>query len=132
MKTVSVIVCLITMYLVSTCAQNEMKENVTCKEALELINKYSLDTAFVLLDVRTPEEYNEGHIKNAVLIDFKAADFKDKISKLDRSKTYLVYCKRGGRSAETMKLMKELGFKNLYHLYEGILVWIEKGNQIVK
>jgi rhodanese-related sulfurtransferase len=113
-------------------AQTRMKEDITCKQALELIKERSRDTNFIVLDVRTPEEFKSGHIEKAIMIDYKSADFQDKISKLDKKKSYLVYCRKGGRSAAAIKIMKDLNFNNLYHLYEGILVWMDNGYETEK
>ena len=77
----------------------------------------------VLLDVRTPEETADGKIDGAIEIDYEADGFEAKVDKLDKSKTYLVYCKRGGRSSEACELMAEKGFKNLYNLKGGYMAW---------
>ena len=77
----------------------------------------------VLLDVRTPEETADGKIEGAIEIDYEADGFEAKVDKLDKSKTYLVYCKRGGRSSEACELMAEKGFKNLYNLKGGYMAW---------
>ncbi len=67
----------------------------------------------VILDVRTQDEWNEKHLEGATLIDFKQADFKDKISKLDKTKNYEVYCRSGNRSGSAVKIMKEMGFTSV-------------------
>lgn len=77
----------------------------------------------VLLDVRTPEEYSGGHIPNAVNINFNAPDFSAQIEKLDKSKTYLVYCRSGARSGRAATSMSEMGFQTIYTLKGGILGW---------
>jgi rhodanese-related sulfurtransferase len=92
-----------------------------------LINK-----GVTVIDVRTPEEYSAGHLENAVNIDFKAASFKEEISKLDKEKPYLVYCRTGGRSGQSVKIMEELGFKNIYDLKGGITAWQAEGKTVVK
>jgi phage shock protein E len=74
----------------------------------------------ILIDVRTPAEYDSAHIPGALLIDVKAAGFADKISRLNKKNTYLLYCKSGTRSERALKLMNEAGFKKAYHLYGGI------------
>lgn len=79
----------------------------------------------VLVDVRTPEEFQEGHIKGAVNIDYYD-DFQIKISKLDKTKSYLLYCRSGSRSYSAVKLMKNIGFNSVSHLEDGILVWNQK------
>jgi rhodanese-related sulfurtransferase len=77
----------------------------------------------IALDVRTPEEISEGKIQGALEIDYKANNFKEKIEKLDKSASYLVYCRSGGRSAKCTKLMKKLGFKQTYDLDGGYAAW---------
>lgn len=83
----------------------------------------------IVVDVRTPEEFAEGYIPGAQNINFNAPDFEQKISALDRNKTYFVYCKAGTRSAKAVSKMSELGFTSLYSLDGGYMAWKEKGNQ---
>ena len=78
----------------------------------------------VILDVRTAEEFKEGHIKGAINVDVKRADFEDNIAKLDTDKTYLVYCGSGGRSSMAVKTMKNKKFKSLYEISEGFKAWL--------
>lgn len=122
------------LFLIAGCTitQERLKENVTCKQAMKLIQIHSQDSNFVILDVRTPEEYNNGHIEKALNIDYNSVDFQDKIKELDKKKTYLVYCRTGGRSAKSIAIMKNLNFNNLYHVYEGIEKWKKKGYKTVK
>ncbi|MFK7937200.1 MAG: rhodanese-like domain-containing protein [Saprospiraceae bacterium] len=77
------------------------------------------DPNVVILDVRTPGEIAEGKIPNALEIDIQSPDFKQRIEALDKDKTYLVYCKKGGRSARACSAMQELGFGELYNLEGG-------------
>lgn len=77
---------------------------------------YADSSDFIVLDVRTIEEYSSGHLKNTSNIDFLKADFKEQISKLDKSKTYKLYCRSGNRSGKALELMKNLGFSNLENL----------------
>ncbi len=86
----------------------------------------------LLLDVRTPEEFAEGHLKNALNYDFKGSDFKAKIGDLDKAKTYYVYCRSGKRSAAAVAEMRSQGFKTVYELEGGMLKWVEDGMQTVK
>lgn len=71
------------------------------------------------LDVRTPEEIADGMINGALKIDFRAKDFKDQLDKLDRSESYIVYCKSGGRSSKTADIMQQMGFSSIYNLEGG-------------
>ena len=79
-----------------------------------------------LVDVRTPEEYDAGHIEKAVNIDFLAEDFEDAIQKIDKDRPVFIYCRSGGRSGRASKLMKELGFKKVYDLEGGYLNWSDQ------
>lgn len=88
-------------------------------EAYEMIKN---DTGIVILDVRTPDEYNNGHIDQAVNIDFFAEDFKDNIQKLDKEKTYMVYCMGGKRSNQAQLLMDSLKIK-VFDMTGGFQQW---------
>lgn len=76
-----------------------------------------------LVDVRTPSEFESGHITKSVNIDYYDQDFNAKISKLDRSKPIYVYCRSGVRSASSSEILKKLGFKTIYNLNGGVLNW---------
>lgn len=89
----------------------------------------------VVLDVRTPEEYTMGHIREATNINFYGAKFVNQLVTLDRSKTYVVHCAAGlanGRSRKTVALMDSLGFKNIRHLNGGFTSWQQAGQPIIK
>lgn len=80
-----------------------------------------------VLDVRTPEEFQSGHIKGAVNINFYDEDFKQQLNKLDKGKPVFVYCRSGKRSGKTAAMLNELGFKAVYDLEGGITAWKEAG-----
>lgn len=81
------------------------------------------DNAFIL-DVRTPEEVEEGYIPNATNIDiYLGQEFLDKVQELDKSKNYYVYCRSGNRSGQACALMNQLGFENTYNLTGGFNEW---------
>ena len=90
------------------------------------------DERYVLIDVRTQDEFNEGHLEKATLIDFYSENFPEEIAKLDRDKEYLVYCHSGGRSSKCMKMMGDMGFKNVFNMSGGILDWTENQYEVVK
>ena len=79
----------------------------------------------VILDVRTPEETAKGMLPNAIEIDFYGDDFEDKISKLDKNKSYLVYCRSGGRSVSASNKMIEKGFTDITNMLGGYNAWSE-------
>ncbi|MFZ1686252.1 MAG: rhodanese-like domain-containing protein [Flavobacteriales bacterium] len=87
---------------------------------------------YLLLDVRTPEEWKTGHLKDAVHIDWYADDFTERVTKLDKLKPVLVYCASGGRSAEAQDAMRDLGFKQVVNLKGGITAWRNAGLPVVK
>ncbi|MDP9463249.1 MAG: rhodanese-like domain-containing protein, partial [Actinomycetota bacterium] len=90
------------------------------------------DPSVVVVDVRTPAEFAEGHLDRATLVDVDAADFRDRIGQLDRAATYLVYCHSGNRSGQATAIMAELGFTKVYDLDGGIGAWQDAGAPIVK
>ena len=81
----------------------------------------------VLLDVRTPEEFAEGHLEGAVNIDVSAPDFATRVAELDQDATYAVYCRSGNRSQTAMTLMAEAGIENTADLGGGIGAWAQEG-----
>lgn len=82
------------------------------------------DENAVILDVRTEEEFEEGYIPDAVNIDIRQGQgFIDELEKLDKSKTYYVYCRSGARSAQACTIMGQLGFEEAHNLLGGILEW---------
>ena len=79
----------------------------------------------LVIDVRTPAEFSEAHIKNAINIDYFSKSFSETISKLNKQKTILVYCAAGGRSKSACLDFKKLGFKKVYNLIGGYDDWKE-------
>ena len=89
------------------------------------------DTSIVLLDVRTPAEFAAGHIAGATNIDFESGTFESDIQKLDKSKSYAVYCRSGNRSGQATALMAKDGFKTIFNLDGGLINWQIAGNAVV-
>ncbi len=101
-------------------------------EASQLLTDNAGSDDFVILDIRTPEEFNAGRIAGSVNIDFYEANFADELDKLDKDKTYFVYCNSGNRSGTAMGTMKELGFTDVYDLDGGIQAWYSSGFSITQ
>jgi len=101
--------------------------HVTAKEATGLIETQKNDSEFVILDIRTPAEYQAGHIADAVLIDYYSKDFSYKIGQLDKSKAYLVYCRSGNRTGRSLGLFRKFNFERIYNLKSGINEWLALG-----
>ena len=98
-----------------------MAEDITQVKWQELIGK---DDNAVILDVRTPEEVDDGYIPNMKNIDIRMGQgFLDEVEKLDKSKSYYVYCRSGARSAQACQLMEQMGFSTTYNLIGGFMDW---------
>jgi len=104
-------------------SQTQILEALTPKQASSLIQENKANSNFVILDVRTPEEFQEGHIEGAVNLDYYAKTFLDDLDRLDKTKVYLIYC----RSGKTFGFMKKLGFQEVYHMVGGIMRWKAEG-----
>ena len=88
---------------------------------------YNPPDDLVVLDVRTPEEFAEGHLEGAVLVDFYAADFAEQLAALDTDVPYLVYCRSGNRSGQALGVMEQLGFASAVDVDGGIIAWADAG-----
>lgn len=88
-------------------------------------NKFKNDPNSILLDVRTKQEFDDGHIPNSILIDIYSPAFPEKIKELDKEKNYYIYCRSGNRSYHAGVFMLQQGFKTVYNLADGILDWNE-------
>jgi rhodanese-related sulfurtransferase len=101
--------------------------DVSAQEAFMLIQERSDDPNFKILDVRTQEEYDTGHVEGAINIDYNSDTFKEMLSKLDKSCEYLVYCRSGNRGSEAVNVMEEMEFTMIYHMNGGIIEWNAEG-----
>lgn len=110
-------------------ASDEGPINVDGAKAAEVL---ASDPSITVLDVRTPEEFAEGHIKGAVNIDFNDDAFEAKIAALDPAKPYLVHCASGGRSGQAMPAFEKREFSRLYHLSTGFAGWVADGQPVEK
>lgn len=115
-----------------SCASNaHSNENFTDMNVNQFA-KFISEDGIQLLDVRTPEEYNEGHLKDAININVFDDDFIDQASKiLDKNKPVAVYCRSGKRSADAAEKLASKGYK-VTNLLGGIMAWSKDGQPIVK
>lgn len=95
---------------------------------IEKVDKEAFKSAiesgeYILFDVRTVEEYMDGHIEGAKSLNFLDAQFDKTISNIDKSQKYLIYCKSGGRSAKALEKMKDAGFTHVLELEGGYQNW---------
>lgn len=112
---------------------------LTPQEAYDLIKANEGNPNFVILDVRTPEEFEEEHIENAINIDYYMDErtnytkyFRDELDNLHKEKTYLVYCLVDIRSRTTLEMMEHLGFREVYDMSGGIVQWKAENLSTVK
>lgn len=103
-------------------ANNDI-QNITPEQMLDALFEEDVQ----VLDVRTKEEFYAGRIPGAQNICVSSADFKEKVKILDKNKPVYLYCKSGGRSAKAAKLLKDMGFKEIYDMSGGIEIWKESG-----
>ena len=133
MKNKRLIVALLIFVLPFTASfAAEEKKAVVKRVDVTEFDKLRADKKNVVLDVRTEKEFKEGHIPGAVNIDVRAPDFDEKVAKLDKSKTYLVHCAAGVRSANACKKLEGAGFKELYDLAPGFKGWEKAGKPVEK
>ena len=105
---------------------------LTPQAADGLIQAHRDNPNFIILDVRTPEEYAEGHLEKAINLDYYQPTFRQELDRLDRTKTYLVYCRLGVRSSRSWMLMQEISFHQVYNLVGGIEAWHQQGFKTVR
>ncbi|HHL73914.1 MAG TPA: rhodanese-like domain-containing protein [Bacteroidetes bacterium] len=106
--------------------------DISVEQARQLIEKNKDSDQFVILDTRTPQEFQQGHIPGATLLNIFDKDFAAKLDSLDKSKTFLVHCASGGRSRRAMQMMQSKGFDKVYHMYQGMRGWAAKGYETTR
>ena len=112
--------------------QTGILEDISAAEAYNLIQGNMMNPGFVIIDVRTADEYNAGHLEGAINIDFYASDFASQLDMLDKSKVYLLYCRSANRSHQALEIMEGLGFTEAYNMTGGIDAWKGAGYSTVK
>lgn len=129
MKTRKLVIVLIAGALVlAGCSST--KGAITNMNSNDFANKVK-ESGVVVLDVRTPSEYSQGHISGAMNIDVEGTSFNSEISKLDKTKTYAVYCHSGRRSAIATTAMARAGFEHIFNLQNGLTDWMAHGMMVV-
>ncbi|WP_395738473.1 rhodanese-like domain-containing protein [Prosthecobacter sp.] len=106
----------------------EPVKHVKANEAAKII----ADGKTAVIDVRTPDEFKDGHIKGAKNIDIMSKDFEAELGKLDKTQPTLVHCQAGGRSTRALPIFEKLGFTNLIHLDDGFGGWAAAGKPVEK
>jgi rhodanese-related sulfurtransferase len=106
-------------------------QNVSSSDGYAIISINAGHANFVIIDVRTPSEYGQGHLPFAINLDVNSPTFSDDINKYNKNKIYFIYCQGGGRSASARAIMKELGFINIINLTRGYADWAAAGFPVV-
>lgn len=103
-------------------------KHVDAKKAAQLV----ADGKVTVLDVRTEDEFKDGHIKGATNVDILEDGFAAKLGSMDKSKPILVHCQAGGRSTRSLPTLEKLGFTEIYHLDGGMEGWEKAGQPLEK
>ena len=103
--------------------QEKIQQEISVQQAYHLIRENKNNENFIIIDVRTPREFSSGHVKNALNLNISSDNFKAKLEKLDKNKTYLFYCRIGVRSRRALYMAKEMGFNRIYNMLGGMLDW---------
>lgn len=114
----------------TTIQNNDIKNSVLATVSAPIFASENTSDNRILIDVRTKEEYEAGHIKNAKNIDSSSPTFLQDINALDKTKQYSVYCRSGNKSNQALKLMESLGFEDVIDLRGGITEWLNIGETL--
>ena len=120
---IKIVSILFVLVFFASCQAQE-KKGIQLLPAKEFSQKVASEKGQVI-DVRTPKEFQQGHLKNAQNIHLYDQDFGQRIEKLDKKQTVYVYCKAGGRSAEAVEILQNHGFENIIELEGGTDSWSE-------
>ena len=120
---------MLTVVVLTVSCKNDQSENIEVVTPEEMQEISELEDV-QLIDLRTPQEFDTGHIASSQNIDYFSDTFEEDIQKLDKSKPVVVYCKSGKKSAECADKMKDNGFVKIYDLDGGIAKWKYKGFNI--
>jgi len=101
--------------------------DVTVEEAKSLIES---DSSLIILDVRTREEYDSGHIEGTILIP--VSELEDRLDEISKEEELLIYCRTGNRSSNSVNILKANGYTKIFHMNDGIIAWIQAGYPTVK
>jgi rhodanese-related sulfurtransferase len=96
--------------------------DVTVEEAKSLVES---NVSLIIVDVRTREEYDSGHIEGAILIP--VSELEGRINELSKEEELLIYCRTGNRSSNSVNILKANGYTKIFHMNDGIIAWIQAG-----
>jgi rhodanese-related sulfurtransferase len=107
-------------------------KDVTCKEAFKMVKENENNSDFIILDVRTPEEYADDHLEGSRNVDYNSPDFVNKLEGMDKNSNYIVYCRSGVRSRNAANIMSKVGYNKIYNVLGGIMDCKARGMKVVR
>jgi len=113
--------------IVSSCTNGQTQNSKFSLSAKDFESKLKESSSSIVLDVRTPEEFSKGHLRNALNVDWNGSDFMAQVSKMDKARPVFVYCLAGARSASAAGEMRKVGFNAVYEMGGGIIKWRASG-----
>lgn len=122
------VVISVVFILISSCDIRKNQNDISIDE----LKKKILTDDFILVDVRTSEEYRDGHLEGSVNIDYFSDDFSNEIKQLGLETPIVLYCRSGNRSEKSMSIMYDLGFVELRNFKGGYKEWILANNLVIK
>lgn len=128
MKSLTLFAALMSFLITSSVFAEDKIKHLDAAGAAKLV----AEGKFTIVDVRTSDEFSEGHLKDAKNIDIMSKDFAAKLGELDKSKPVLVHCQAGGRSTRALPTLEKLGFTDITHLDGGMNDWVKAGLPVVK
>jgi rhodanese-related sulfurtransferase len=118
-----IVLFFIAVLVISSCSNAQLVKETSSDKGFEMLKS---DKNIIVLDVRTADEFNSGHIKGAINIDVKLPDAFEKIDKLDHNSKYIVHCRTNHRSKVAVDHMLQSGFKDVYQMMDGMNGWSGK------
>jgi len=104
---------------------------IPARDFYRLVEEAKENKNLIIIDVRTPQEFAQGHIEGAININLYDSNFEQQISQLDKNKTYLLYCRSGHRSGIAKQIFARAGFEKVYDLQGGIISWNQNSLPLV-
>jgi thioredoxin len=129
MKKIAIILFAGPLFLFTACSNGQSKSGKgnTSLSALEFADKLKATPTGIVLDVRTPDEFEGGHLQNAINIDWNNSSFSTEVAKLNKATPVFVYCLSGGRSQSAAAQLRADGFKEVYEMQGGLMKWRAAG-----
>ncbi|UMB53451.1 rhodanese-like domain-containing protein [Lutibacter sp. A64] len=125
---------LVTIFLIS-CNNKQPSKTETKAGKIEVVTPADFKEKSenqIIIDVRTPGEFAQGHIKGARNINLFDKNFIEQFADLDKSTPLYIYCRSGSRTSKASKKLAEIGFENIYDLHGGIINWHKNNFPIIK